>query len=255
MARKRNLAQAGPKMIVPSGDAHATRRLIAFGDIHGCSHALDALLTAICPASDDCCVVLGDFIDQGWDTRDVIGRLIELQDACNLVCLQGNHEEMLLAAMTNDHARNYWINCGGIKTLNSYRYGATMDGIPRPHLDFIESCVDYYETAEFIFVHANFDPGTPMPKQPDHLLRWQLLDANDARCHESGKTVIVGHTEQTNGEVLDLGCIKCIDTACWRYGWLTALDVSTGQTWQASRFGQLRQREEPIVGPITPIRA
>jgi serine/threonine protein phosphatase 1 len=68
--------------------------------------------------------------------------------------------------------------------------------------------------------------------------------------HQSGKTVIVGHTEQINGEILDLGFIKCIDTACWRYGWLTAMDVDSGQVWQSQRFGMLRESGDATVGPI-----
>jgi serine/threonine protein phosphatase 1 len=64
------------------------------------------------------------------------------------------------------------------------------------------------------------------------------------RPHLSGKTVLVGHTEQSNSEILDLGFALCIDTACWRYGWLTAIDVDTRQIWQASRWGIIRDPHE-----------
>ena len=57
---------------------------------------------------------------------------------------------------------------------------------------------------------------------------------------EIGK-VIVGHTEQKNGEILDLGHLVCLDTACRSYGWLTLWDAATGQTWQASKWGVLRE--------------
>jgi serine/threonine protein phosphatase 1 len=59
--------------------------------------------------------------------------------------------------------------------------------------------------------------------------------------HESGKTVIVGHTSQKNGEILDLGHVKCIDTFCCGGGWLTALDVHTHEVWQADREGKMRR--------------
>jgi serine/threonine protein phosphatase 1 len=52
---------------------------------------------------------------------------------------------------------------------------------------------------------------------------------------------VVGHTSQESGEVLDLGFVKCIDTGCWAGGWLTALDVDTGQVWQADNEGRLRR--------------
>jgi serine/threonine protein phosphatase 1 len=61
--------------------------------------------------------------------------------------------------------------------------------------------------------------------------------------HESGKTVIVGHTSQKSGEILDLGHLVCIDTYCHGGSWLTALEVTTGQVWQANRNGELRPLE------------
>lgn len=226
------------------------QRIIAIGDIHGCVHALDALLEAIAPGEGDLLVVLGDFVDQGYETRYVIDTLIGLQNTCSLVCLKGNHEEMLLAARTSEAALRYWEMCGGVQTLNSYRFGSTLDEIPQDHWEFVAGCRDFYETANHIFVHANFDPTASLTEQKAHTLRWELLDPMVAQCHCSGKTVVVGHTEQKDGEILDLGCIKCIDTVCWRYGWLTALEVNSNRLWQASRFGMLRESNEPPVGPI-----
>ena len=75
-------------------------RLIAIGDVHGCVHALDTILAAIAPKSADQIVFLGDLIDQGRDSRDVIDRLIELRNRCRLIVIQGNHEEMMLAGAT-----------------------------------------------------------------------------------------------------------------------------------------------------------
>jgi serine/threonine protein phosphatase 1 len=220
-------------------------RLIAIGDVHGCAHALDAVLSAIAPTADDCLVFLGDLIDQGHDSRDVIDRLIDLRLRCRVVVIQGNHEQMMLAARDNQEALRYWEVCGGFATLNSYRYGARIDAIPAAHWDFIGECQPYYETDKFIFTHANYAAELPMAEQPEHQLRWALFEPADMRPHVSGRKVFVGHTEQPNSEVLDLGFVACIDTACWRHGWLTAIDVRTDQIWQASRFGMLREQHEP----------
>lgn len=228
----------------------APPRLIAIGDIHGCVHALDALLGAIRPRPEDTLVLLGDLIDQGRESREVLDRIIDLSRQTHVVLLRGNHEEMLLAAFDNEDLLHYWQRCGGVATLNSYRFGGKLSDIPAEHLELIRSCRPYYETDEFIFVHANFDPSLPMDEQLDHTQTWAILEPENVVCHQSGKTVIVGHTEQTNGEVLDLGCVKCIDTACWRYGWLTALEVHSGKIWQASRFGILREGSEPPVGAV-----
>ena len=124
-----------------------TARVIAIGDVHGCVHALDALLDAIAPRGDDCIVQLGDFIDSGRDTRDVIDTLLALQSNCRLVTLMGNHEEMLLGALENDRLRDTWLMCGGVDTLNSYRFGAGIDVLPDAHLALIRSGLDYFETA------------------------------------------------------------------------------------------------------------
>jgi len=231
----------------------STGRVIALGDIHGCVNALDGVLQAIAPTARDLLVVLGDFIDNGHESRLVIERLRALRQECELVCLAGNHEEMLLAAASNDEARQYWEVCGGVQTLTSYRFGAKIQDIPPEHWAFLRACRDFFETDTHIFVHANFDPDLPLAEQETHTLRWQLLEPTDVRCHFSGKTVIVGHTEQKDGEILDLGCVKCIDTACWRYGWLTALEVRSGHIWQCSRFGQSREFDEPPIGPTAPL--
>ena len=60
--------------------------------------------------------------------------------------------------------------------------------------------------------------------------------------HLSGKTVITGHTAQRDGALLDLGYLKCIDTKCYSGGYLTALDVTSGELWQANERGEMRRQ-------------
>jgi serine/threonine protein phosphatase 1 len=60
--------------------------------------------------------------------------------------------------------------------------------------------------------------------------------------HCSGKTVIVGHTPQKSGEVLDLGHLVCIDTFCCGGGWLTAMDLGTGEILQANQKRMVKHR-------------
>lgn len=220
-------------------------RIIAIGDVHGCAHALAALVEAISLTPHDQLIMLGDLIDQGRDSAEVLDRLIDLKQRCRLVLIRGNHEEMLFAARDGEEALRYWEVCGGVATLNAYRYGATLKDIPDEHWALLDECRDYYETDDFIFTHANYLADASMELQPAYQLRWALLDPAEAQPHCSGKTVVVGHTEQRDSEVLDLGFAICIDTGCWRYGWLTALEVGTRRLWQASRWGILRDRHEP----------
>lgn len=214
-------------------------RTIAIGDIHGCSAALDALLDAIRPRSEDTIVTLGDYINRGPDSRSVLDRLLKLSEQCRLISLLGNHEEMLLEARSGLHSTT-WLGMGGVATLDSYRSGQNIALIPNEHFEFLEGCLDYHETDTHIFVHASYDPDLPMAKQPVSLLRWESLRNGIPAPHVSGKTVIVGHSSQKGGEILDLGHLTCIDTYCYGGGWLTALDVKTGEVWQADREGNLR---------------
>jgi serine/threonine protein phosphatase 1 len=219
-------------------------RLIAIGDVHGCCHALDTVLDALVPEADDRIVFLGDLVDQGKESKEVLERIQRLRQECQLVLIRGNHEEMMFAARESEAALRYWERCGGVATLNSYRFGGNLNDIPREHWALLDACIPYYETDEYIFTHANYLADTPMSEQPEYTLRWALFDPPKERPHFSGKTVIVGHTEQKNAEILDLGFAMCIDTTCWKYGWLTAIDVEARDVWQASRWGILRDGDE-----------
>ena len=62
-----------------------TDRIIAIGDVHGCSAALGALLEAIQPTQQDTLVFLGDYIDRGPDSRGVLEQVIALAERCTVV--------------------------------------------------------------------------------------------------------------------------------------------------------------------------
>jgi serine/threonine protein phosphatase 1 len=216
-----------------------TGRTIAIGDIHGCSAALDALLDAIRPRPDDTIVTLGDYINRGPNSRGVLERLIKLSSQCRLIPLLGNHDQMLLEARSGVHPTT-WLGMGGVATLDSYGPGRDLSLIPNEHFEFLEGCQEFHETDRHIFVHANYYPDLAMSEQPVMMLRWESLREATPGPHESGKTVIVGHTSQKGGEILDLGHLKCIDTFCYGGGWLTALDVTTGEIFQSKQSGEVR---------------
>jgi serine/threonine protein phosphatase 1 len=215
-------------------------RTIAVGDIHGCSVALASLVKVIQPEQNDLLVVLGDYIDRGPDSRGVIEQLISLGRRCRLVALLGNHEEMLLTARADAGALSFWLKGEGTTTFESYGLDGGLDLIPEEHWRFLGDCRDYFETEGHIFVHANYLPHLPMNRQPKQFLRWEHLDRLWAKVHYSGKTVLVGHTSQKTGEILDLGFLKCIDTYCHGGKWLTALEINSGQFWQTNDQGKTR---------------
>jgi len=216
-------------------------RTIAIGDIHGYVDALNALLEAIVPEADDTIVALGDFVDRGPDSRAVIERLIELGRQCRLVPILGNHDELLLDVCRGSmYQMGNWLLFGGDATLASYD-GRVPNGVPQEHVDFLADCRDWHENERHFFVHGAYDHNRPLERQAWGQLRWQSLSEREPLAHCSGKTAIVGHTAQKTGEILDLGFIKCIDTWIYGDGWLTALDVDSGQVWQAGKEGELRE--------------
>jgi serine/threonine protein phosphatase 1 len=221
-------------------------RTVAIGDIHGCLAALVTLIDAIDLGPEDTLVALGDYIDRGPHSRGVLDLMIVLARRCQLVPLLGNHEEVLLDALRDVSALRRWLNLGGVDTLRSFGWisgsdrRALADWIPQQHREFLATCLPYYETRSHLFVHAGFVPELPLHEQPGQALRWRVTNASTATPHHSGKRAVVGHTPQLTGEVLDLGFLVCIDTACVRGGWLTALDTDTGRIWQADSAGKLR---------------
>jgi serine/threonine protein phosphatase 1 len=217
-------------------------RTIAIGDIHGCSLALDALLDAIGPRPEDTIVTLGDYINRGPDSKGFFDKLLDLGRRCRLVPLLGNHDQMLLDVRSGKYPIYWLLDIEGTTTLDSYGPGRDLSLIPVEHYEFLEDCLDFHETDSHYFVHANYFPDLPMAEQPVGMLRWESLRDMTPGPHDSGKTVIVGHTSQKGGEILHLGHLKCIDTYCCGGGWLTALDVKTGEVWQANQSGEVRRR-------------
>lgn len=227
-------------------------RTFAIGDIHGCSAALERLFAALELQADDVLITLGDAIDRGPDSQGVIDLLIAARSRCRLVPILGNHDQVLLDLREGVEKRKnrlrrstdtFWISMGGLATLGSYGAGwGELDAIPETHYDFLRSCVPAHETETHLFFHAQYDPDLSIDRQTELALRWRSLRDVVPAPHVSGKRAIVGHTAQKNGEVLDLGHILCIDTYCYGGGWLTALDVASGQIWQADAHGRLRDR-------------
>src|SRR5687767_10529601 len=103
-------------------------RVLAIGDVHGCVAALDTLLTAVRPAADDVVVTLGDYVDRGPRSREVLERLIALASSCQLVPILGNHDQMMIDARSGDPDKQWWLEdeSFGALTLGSYGPGATL---------------------------------------------------------------------------------------------------------------------------------
>ena len=229
------------------GIREGSMRNRAIGDIHGCLRALDLLLEMVQPQPDDLVVTLGDYVDRGPDSCGVLDRLLDLHRQCKMVSLRGNHDIMMLESRDKLSVFEDWLDSGGTATLRSYGiepcWNTFADGIPPAHWSFLkERCLPYYETDTHFFVHANAYPDMPLGGQPDHMLFWERLNPEHMRVHESGKIMVCGHTSQRSGRPMDFGYAVCIDTWVYGDGWLTCLDVSSGQYWQTNQKGKRDMR-------------
>jgi serine/threonine protein phosphatase 1 len=210
-------------------------RTLAIGDIHGCHSALTTLLEQVAPRPDDQIVFLGDYIDRGPASREVIELLLGLSAKFVCLFLRGNHEAMILEARHDPLQANLWQSYGGFEALISYGAEYNQDWatvIPPSHWEFFEHTARYFETEKHIFIHAGLDAEADMSEQPEWLLYWESLDR--LKPHKSGKRIICGHTPQPFGKILDLGFALCIDTGAVNGGWLTCLDVDSGDWWQSN---------------------
>jgi serine/threonine protein phosphatase 1 len=216
-------------------------RVLAIGDIHGCVVALDALLASVRPAGDDVVVTLGDYVDRGPRSREVIERLIALDATGRLVPILGNHDQMMLDARSGDREKQGWLDDHGKATLASYAPPGTRKGslsdVPAAHWRFLEGCREHHETATHLFVHANAYADVPLAEQPAYMLRWESF--GEPAPHASGKVLVCGHTSQKSGRPVNLGHAVCIDTYAHGGGWLTCLDVVSGRIWQANERGEV----------------
>lgn len=197
----------------------------AVGDVHGALHKLQALF-ARCEdhagGRPHKYVFLGDYIDRGSQSAEVVRFLIGLQAEMtdNFVALMGNHEAMLLAVVDGSMPAEHWLWQGGEATLRSYGV-ATAAELPRDHLDWLRARPLSHDDGRRFFVHAGVNPRLPLDAQSDADLLWirePFLD--DARAY--GRLIVHGHTPLAGG-VPDLRNNRLnLDTAAVFGGPLTA---------------------------------
>ncbi|MBY0524770.1 MAG: serine/threonine protein phosphatase [Gemmataceae bacterium] len=227
-------------------------RILAIGDIHGCTRAFDTLLAAVAPTPDDLIVTLGDYVDRGPDSRGAIDRVLALKKSHRLVAIRGNHDLMMMEARHSDDARREWVRCGGGAALASYAQPGdvgTLADVPADHWHFFDrELVDWYEIDTHFFVHGTVYADEPLTDQPTYMLHWEQC-LRSQRPHVSGKIMVCGHTSQKSGVPLNLGHAVCIDTWVYATGWLTCLEVKSERVWQANQAGELRTARLDEISP------
>ncbi len=234
------------------------RRVYAVGDVHGRHDLLEALLreigrdvAATPPGAQPLLVFLGDYVDRGPGSAQVVEAVLRLQDEGDfeIRALKGNHEEALLRFLDDPHFGSTWAEHGGSATLASYgvRPPATRTDpvawadaaqafaatLPAAHLDFYRTLDLMTEVGDYAFVHAGVRPGVALAHQEERDLLWirgEFLQASGP----FGKVIVHGHTPMEEPQVTPhrLG----LDTGAYATGVLTAVRLDEA----SQRFIQAR---------------
>jgi serine/threonine protein phosphatase 1 len=236
LARKWLTIEPPKKPRVPSG-----RRIYAVGDIHGRADLLSDLFKRIDddlrtrPIADSIQIFLGDYIDRGPNSRQVIELLIAREQRCDVLFLKGNHEDYALQFLSDPTLLPEWQNIGGFNTLLSYGvmtrdrddpksqhkvWIALRQAMPNSHCRFIQGLALSFTCGDFFFVHAGARPGIPLQRQSQRDLLW-IRD--DFLLYEGdfGMIVVHGHTPMYKPDIRS-NRIN-IDTGAYATGRLTCL--------------------------------
>ena len=234
---------APPRVI----EAAPGERIYAIGDIHGRADCLNTLIAKI--DADDAArspaqtrlVFLGDLIDRGPTSREVIERA--LAEAHRSDFIIGNHEEVMIRAWEGEReSLKLFHRIGGRETVLSYgvteaEYDASdfdalarlvATRIPVEHISFLRRFRDHVRSGDYLFVHAGIRPGVAIDEQAPADMRWIRREfLEDRRDH--GVMVIHGHTvvHDVDEQANRIG----IDTGAYASGRLTALGIEGRARW------------------------
>ena len=211
-------------------------RLFAISDIHGCYKPFYELVTnTINLKKSDQLILLGDYIDRGYQSKEVIDFILDLNDSgYNITSLTGNHEAILLDSYHKPEIFPLWLVNGAATTLTSFGISDIRD-LDKIYLEFFTNLGYYKIIGDVIFVHAGFDDFAINPFTVKHSMIWECRNSYSNPVL-SGKTIIHGHRPKTPSTVKKIlnektGVIP-IDTGCVYekeigYGTLTAIEVDS----------------------------
>lgn len=189
-------------------------RYYAIPDLHG---RFDLLKQSVQAIADDVTthdfdyeiITLGDYIDRGPDSKQIIEYLMTAPD--HYKCLKGNHEAMMVETIRTPLDPDWWMGNGGDATMASYGckvkispwYGKPPRGydphhIPPETVDWVDSLPLYYETDKQVFVHAGVSPDVDLDAQHEEYLVWHLYTQRDSGGWH-GKHVVHGHHIHDDG--------------------------------------------------------
>jgi len=216
-------------------------RRIVIGDVHGHYDGLMLLLEALAPSSDDRVYLLGDLIDRGPKSAQVL----DFVQQSPYQTLLGNHEQLMLDALSPSvdlRAWQSWLYSGGDATVASYRDTGMM---PYKHLEWLRSLPTYLDLGDIWLVHAGVHPTMPISEQSIEQLCWIRKEFHTIpKPYFPDKLIITGHTITFTFEGVRPGELVRgqgwldIDTGAYhpKSGWLTGFDLSYRRVYQVNVF-------------------
>jgi serine/threonine protein phosphatase 1 len=225
-------------------------RRIFIGDVHGHYDGLMKLLEVIVPASDDQIYFVGDLIDRGPKSAQVVQFVKEHGFACVL----GNHEQLLLDAFPDSKvshlALQAWLQSGGQSTVASY----SKPEILLENLDWMRTLPTHLDLGDIWLAHAGVHPKLPIQEQTAHEYCWIREEFHSmTEPYFPDKLIITGHTITFTLPGVAPGMLAQgsgwldIDTGAYhpRSGWLTGVDITHRQVYQVNVF-QRKLRTLPL---------
>jgi serine/threonine protein phosphatase 1 len=187
-------------------------------DIHGRYDLLSEGLAAVnarAAAGAGTIVAIGDYVDKGPQSRQVIERLLPgADDGWKLVALKGNHDAMMVDALRTPSKMASWLAKGGDAALASY--GGDSAAIPQSHLAWLDGLQLMHVDDHRVYVHAGVDPEVPLDRQSQTTLLWKRypkgFPGGFGTLH-----VVHGHDNSPEGPLLYEGRTN-LDTLAWRTG-------------------------------------
>ncbi len=212
----------------------------AIGDIHGCLNTFKTILKQINYSKGDELILLGDYVDRGPDSKGVFDFIFEmLDDGHNVVCLRGNHEQILLNSMTDNEVKKGWFRHGGVQTLMSFE-ADDAENIPKKYLDFMLNLPYYHESGDYIFVHGGLNFKKKDPFEDQYGMMWERYWYDKIKYKWLRNRIIVhGHTPTAKDEIEDMGKLVLknqyinLDCGCFMsqrrgdMGYLVAFDLDS----------------------------
>ncbi|MGB8699511.1 MAG: metallophosphoesterase [Thermosynechococcaceae cyanobacterium] len=238
--------------------SHSPRRII-IGDVHGHYQGLQTLLALLDLGDRDTLYFLGDLIDRGPESAQVV----EFVRTHQYPCLLGNHEQMMHFAFllsqnnANHFALEAWLSAGGRSTLESY----TDLGQLEIDLAWIATLPTYLDLGDLWLVHAGVNPHFALASQSAQEFCWIRKEFHQMqKPFFADKLIVTGHTITFTfpgvepGQIVQGAGWLDIDTGAYhpRSGWLTALDMSQRQVYQVNVFNQ-STRVRPLAEAIVPL--